>query len=170
MQSIFLLFIYMFCTVSVTFLHEISKIMEKVDANEEVSMFFLLDFLYLIWKILNFPIFKFSFQILNHHHKWSWSTRVWIFSEKILHFGLKICTNLSVIENPYSRPRAIIQRRPCPTLSKMSTKSPGPQRCQLILQQCLAIQLGKPGHTPEDFWMYDSGYMIFQVGLWFGFG
>lgn len=45
----------------------------------------------------------------------------------------------------------------------MGTKSPGPQRCQLILQQCLAIQLGKPGHTPEDFWMYDSGYMIFQV-------
>ncbi|XP_063701954.1 rho GTPase-activating protein gacZ isoform X2 [Culicoides brevitarsis] len=44
----------------------------------------------------------------------------------------------------------------------MGTKSPGPQRCQLILQQCLAIQLGKPGHTPEDFWMYDSGYMIFQ--------
>lgn len=47
---------------------------------------------------------------------------------------------------------------------KMGTKSPGvPQRCRLILQQCLAIQLTKPGHTPEDFWMYDSGYMIFQV-------
>jgi hypothetical protein len=50
----------------------------------------------------------------------------------------------------------------------MSTKSPGgsvvgPQRCRLILQHCLAIQLSKPGHTPEDFWMYDSGYMIFQV-------
>ncbi|XP_055909264.1 uncharacterized protein LOC129944101 isoform X1 [Eupeodes corollae] len=45
----------------------------------------------------------------------------------------------------------------------MGTKSPGaPQRCRLILQQCLAIQLSKPGHTPEDFWMYDSGYMIFQ--------
>lgn len=45
----------------------------------------------------------------------------------------------------------------------MSTKSPGPQRCRLILQHCLAIQLSKAGHTPEDFWMYDSGYMIFQV-------
>lgn len=46
----------------------------------------------------------------------------------------------------------------------MGTKSPGgPQRCRLILQRCLAIQLSKPGHTPEDFWMYDSGYMIFQV-------
>lgn len=46
----------------------------------------------------------------------------------------------------------------------MGTKSPGTsQRCRLILQHCLAIQLSKPGHTPEDFWMYDSGYMIFQV-------
>ncbi|XP_031618266.1 uncharacterized protein LOC116337654 isoform X2 [Contarinia nasturtii] len=45
----------------------------------------------------------------------------------------------------------------------MGTKSPGTsQRCRLILQHCLAIQLSKPGHTPEDFWMYDSGYMIFQ--------
>ncbi|KAL7051767.1 hypothetical protein ACKWTF_004609 [Chironomus riparius] len=44
----------------------------------------------------------------------------------------------------------------------MSTKSSGPQRCRLILQQCLAIQLCKAGNTPEDFWMYDSGYMIFQ--------
>lgn len=44
----------------------------------------------------------------------------------------------------------------------MSTKSPGPQRCRLILQQCLAIQLSKAGNAPEDFWMYDSGYMIFQ--------
>lgn len=70
---------------------------------------------------------------------------------------------------------------------KMSNKSPGgggsggggggvangggggggsaPQRCRLILQQCLAIQLSKPGHVPEDFWMYDSGYMIFQVSF-----
>jgi len=48
----------------------------------------------------------------------------------------------------------------------MGTKSPGgPQRCRLILQRCLAIQLSKPGHTPEDFWMYDSGYMIFQVSF-----
>lgn len=46
----------------------------------------------------------------------------------------------------------------------MGTKSPGaPQRCHYILQHCLAIQLNKPGHVPEDFWMYDSGYMIFQV-------
>ncbi|XP_055688578.1 uncharacterized protein LOC129793055 isoform X2 [Lutzomyia longipalpis] len=45
----------------------------------------------------------------------------------------------------------------------MGTKSPGtPQRCRLILNQCLAIQLSRPGNTPEDFWMYDSGYMIFQ--------
>ncbi|XP_070492475.1 uncharacterized protein DDB_G0286591 [Chironomus tepperi] len=44
----------------------------------------------------------------------------------------------------------------------MSTKSSGPQRCRLILQQCLAIQLSKAGNAPEDFWMYDSGYMIFQ--------
>lgn len=49
---------------------------------------------------------------------------------------------------------------------QMGTKSPGTsQRCRLILQHCLAIQLSKPGHTPEDFWMYDSGYMIFQVKL-----
>lgn len=47
----------------------------------------------------------------------------------------------------------------------MSTKSPGPQRCRLILQQCLAIQLSKAGNAPEDFWMYDSGYMIFQVSI-----
>lgn len=48
--------------------------------------------------------------------------------------------------------------------AQMGTKSPGTsQRCRLILQHCLAIQLSKPGHTPEDFWMYDSGYMIFQV-------
>ena len=44
-----------------------------------------------------------------------------------------------------------------------SIKSSGPQRCRLILQQCLAIQLSKAGNAPEDFWMYDSGYMIFQV-------
>lgn len=51
----------------------------------------------------------------------------------------------------------------------MSTKSPGPQRCRLILQQCLAIQLCKAGNAPEDFWMYDSGYMIFQVSSRFSF-
>ncbi|XP_053674831.1 uncharacterized protein LOC128725135 [Anopheles nili] len=45
----------------------------------------------------------------------------------------------------------------------MSTNSPGtPKKCRLILQQCLAIQLTKPGNPPEDFWMYDSGYTIFQ--------
>lgn len=53
----------------------------------------------------------------------------------------------------------------------MGTNSPGgPQRCRLILQRCLAIQLNKPGHTPEDLWMYDSGYMIFQVGYKFLYG
>ncbi|KAJ6643081.1 Storkhead-box protein 1 [Pseudolycoriella hygida] len=41
-------------------------------------------------------------------------------------------------------------------------RSGTPQRCHYILQHCLAIQLNKPGHVPEDFWMYDSGYMIFQ--------
>uniref|UniRef100_A0A182PMT6 Uncharacterized protein n=1 Tax=Anopheles epiroticus TaxID=199890 RepID=A0A182PMT6_9DIPT len=46
----------------------------------------------------------------------------------------------------------------------MSTNSPGtPKKCRLILQQCLAIQLTKPGNPPEDFWMYDSGYTIFQL-------
>lgn len=45
----------------------------------------------------------------------------------------------------------------------MSTKPFAPQRCRLILQQCLAIQLSKAGNSPEDFWMYDSGYMVFQV-------
>ncbi|XP_055619487.1 uncharacterized protein DDB_G0283697 [Toxorhynchites rutilus septentrionalis] len=45
----------------------------------------------------------------------------------------------------------------------MSTNSPGtPKKCRLILQQCLAIELTKPGNPPEDFWMYDSGYTIFQ--------
>ncbi|XP_058055811.1 uncharacterized protein LOC131207215 [Anopheles bellator] len=45
----------------------------------------------------------------------------------------------------------------------MGTNSPGtPKKCRLILQQCLAIQLTKPGSPPEDFWMYDSGYTIFQ--------
>ncbi|KAI8126174.1 Storkhead-box protein 1 [Lucilia cuprina] len=45
----------------------------------------------------------------------------------------------------------------------MGTKSPGgPQRCRLILKQCIAVQLSKPGHTLDDFWMYDSGYMVFQ--------
>ncbi|XP_052872157.1 formin-J [Anopheles cruzii] len=45
----------------------------------------------------------------------------------------------------------------------MGKNSPGtPKKCRLILQQCLAIQLTKPGSPPEDFWMYDSGYTIFQ--------
>ncbi|KAM3961605.1 LOW QUALITY PROTEIN: stork-head domain-containing protein knockout [Aphomia sociella] len=41
----------------------------------------------------------------------------------------------------------------------------GGQRCQLILQRCLAIQLTKPGNAPDDFWMYDSGYLLFQSFL-----
>lgn len=46
----------------------------------------------------------------------------------------------------------------------MTSKSPGgAQRCRLILHQSLAIQLSRPGNAPDDFWMYDSGYMIFQV-------
>lgn len=43
------------------------------------------------------------------------------------------------------------------------TGKPGHQRCQLILQRCVAIQLAKPGNAPDDFWMYDSGYLLFQV-------
>ena len=51
----------------------------------------------------------------------------------------------------------------------MSTSSPGtPKKCRLVLQQCLAIQLSKPGHPPDDFWMYDNGYTIFQVLKNFG--
>lgn len=45
----------------------------------------------------------------------------------------------------------------------MTSKSPGPQKCRLILNQTLVIQLSRPGNVPDDFWMYDSGYMIFQV-------
>ncbi|CAH2075558.1 unnamed protein product, partial [Iphiclides podalirius] len=45
----------------------------------------------------------------------------------------------------------------------MSGRGAGGQRCQLILQRCLAIHLSKPGNAPEDFWMYDSGYLLFQM-------
>ncbi|PZC79696.1 hypothetical protein B5X24_HaOG216004 [Helicoverpa armigera] len=44
----------------------------------------------------------------------------------------------------------------------MSGRGAGGQRCQLILQRCLAIQLTKPGNAPDDFWMYESGYLLFQ--------
>ncbi|XP_050676196.1 probable cyclin-dependent serine/threonine-protein kinase DDB_G0292550 [Leptidea sinapis] len=47
----------------------------------------------------------------------------------------------------------------------MSGRGAGGQRCQLILQRCLAIQLTKPGSAPDDFWMYDSGYLLFQSFL-----
>ncbi|XP_026328588.1 uncharacterized protein LOC113236641 [Hyposmocoma kahamanoa] len=47
----------------------------------------------------------------------------------------------------------------------MSGRGVGGQRCQLILQRCLAIQLTKPGNAPDDFWMYDSGYLLFQSFL-----
>jgi hypothetical protein len=55
---------------------------------------------------------------------------------------------------------------------------PGPpaggSRCLLILQRCLAIQLQKVallseqrkslrGHDEPEYWMYDSGYLLFQV-------
>lgn len=55
---------------------------------------------------------------------------------------------------------------------------PGPpaggSRCLLILQRCLAIQLQKVAllsgqrkssrpHEERDYWMYDSGYLLFQV-------
>ncbi|KAL0840072.1 hypothetical protein ABMA28_015391 [Loxostege sticticalis] len=47
----------------------------------------------------------------------------------------------------------------------MSGRGTGGQRCQLILQRCLAIHLTKPGNAPDDFWMYDSGYLLFQSFL-----
>ncbi|CAH3986960.1 unnamed protein product [Pieris brassicae] len=47
----------------------------------------------------------------------------------------------------------------------MSARGAGGQRCQLILQRCLAIHLAKPGTAPDDFWMYDSGYLLFQSFL-----
>ncbi|XP_013177999.1 PREDICTED: probable serine/threonine-protein kinase ndrD [Papilio xuthus] len=47
----------------------------------------------------------------------------------------------------------------------MSGRGAGGQRCQLILQRCLAIHLSKPGNAPDDFWMYDSGYLLFQSFL-----
>ncbi|CAH2992375.1 unnamed protein product [Chilo suppressalis] len=49
----------------------------------------------------------------------------------------------------------------------MSGRGAGGQRCQLILQRCLAIHLTKPGNAPDDFWMYDSGYLLFQVSTEF---
>lgn len=51
----------------------------------------------------------------------------------------------------------------------------GGSRCLLILQRCLAIQLQKVallseqrktsarGHDEPEYWMYDSGYLLFQV-------
>ncbi|KPJ01605.1 hypothetical protein RR46_08642 [Papilio xuthus] len=55
------------------------------------------------------------------------------------------------------------QRRACRRLREgMSGRGAGGQRCQLILQRCLAIHLSKPGNAPDDFWMYDSGYLLFQ--------
>jgi hypothetical protein len=55
---------------------------------------------------------------------------------------------------------------------------PGPpaggSRCLFILQRCLAIQLQKvallseqrkpaKGREEPEYWMYDSGYLLFQV-------
>ncbi|GLV39219.1 knockout [Carabus blaptoides fortunei] len=40
----------------------------------------------------------------------------------------------------------------------------GPKPCHLMLRHCLAIQLRKEGcqGDPGEFWMYDSGYLLFQ--------
>ena len=58
---------------------------------------------------------------------------------------------------------------------------PGPPaggaRCLFILQRCLAIQLQKVAllseqrkssrdHEEPEYWMYDSGYLLFQVRKW----
>jgi hypothetical protein len=51
---------------------------------------------------------------------------------------------------------------------------PGGARCLFILQRCLAIQLQKValltdqrkparGQDEPEYWMYDSGYLLFQV-------
>jgi hypothetical protein len=51
---------------------------------------------------------------------------------------------------------------------------PGGSRCLFILQRCLAIQLQKVAllseqrksvrdHEEPEYWMYDSGYLLFQV-------
>jgi hypothetical protein len=51
---------------------------------------------------------------------------------------------------------------------------PGGSRCLFILQRCLAIQLQKVAllserrksvrdHEDPEYWMYDSGYLLFQV-------
>jgi hypothetical protein len=51
---------------------------------------------------------------------------------------------------------------------------PGGSRCLFILQRCLAIQLQKvallsgqrqpvASHQEASYWMYDSGYLLFQV-------
>lgn len=49
---------------------------------------------------------------------------------------------------------------------------PTSRPCQLILQQCLALTIRKTagnGQTSEatEFWMYDSGYLLFQVSFFF---
>lgn len=67
-----------------------------------------------------------------------------------------------------------------PCVCPMSGRSPGPRRalkgapCLCLLQQCLAVHLQKVGlvsrtstspqdHPPQQYWMYDSGYLVFQV-------
>jgi len=62
--------------------------------------------------------------------------------------------------------------------SPAASGAPGPpaggSRCLFILQRCLAIQLQKVallseqrksvrGHDEPEYWMYDSGYLLFQV-------
>lgn len=61
-----------------------------------------------------------------------------------------------------------------------SNSSPSRQpgvKCNIILQKCLAIQLHKTGAIPfqpgpggrtadaGDYWMYDNGYLLFQVSF-----
>lgn len=38
--------------------------------------------------------------------------------------------------------------------------------CRVMLRRCLAIVVRKEGcqGDPGDFWMYESGYLLFQVG------
>lgn len=68
----------------------------------------------------------------------------------------------------------------------MSGRSPGPRRalagapCVCLLQRCLAVHLQRvglgprttpsqphPDNPPQQYWMYDSGYLIFQVKVQF---
>lgn len=77
-----------------------------------------------------------------------------------------------------------VRRAVCDDRCLMSGRSPGPGRslsgaagvpCMCLLQRCLAVQLQRvslvdPRRAPptseppqQQYWMYDSGYLIFQV-------